>query len=142
MYHTSFPPRKRSYLQTKKLDTSVWTCCYSMSLSSPILAPVARHPAERMSSSTIFVIAAAVLALFGLDSWISNMISKIVLELPNTRKQELEGRLFPQFTFFLITDKKTCSRPHRTTSHEPGLLRSCCSTAVSVSQYLGLRTRS
>ena len=71
----------------------VWNCDYSLNLPLPFLSPVARHPAERMSSSTIFVITAAVLTLFGLDSWVSDLISKVVLELPNTRKQELEGRL-------------------------------------------------
>lgn len=39
----------------------------------------------------LFVVG-AVLALVGLDSGISNLISKFVLELPNTRKQELEGQ--------------------------------------------------
>ena len=76
---------------TKKLVMSVWYCDYSLNLLLPFLALVARHSAERMSSATIFMIAGAVLALFGIESWISNLISKVVLELPNTRKQELEG---------------------------------------------------
>lgn len=52
---------------------------------------VARHTAEKISSSTLLFVAATVFHLLGLDLGISNLISSLVLELPNSRKQELEG---------------------------------------------------
>jgi hypothetical protein len=76
---------------TQKSDTSVWNCDHNLAFCQSF-SPVARHSAERISSSTMLFVVGAVLALVGLDSGISNLISKFVLELPNTRKQELEGQ--------------------------------------------------
>jgi len=58
---------------------------------SSVIYPVARHTAERMSSSTILLVVAAVLHLLGVDFGLSKLASQLVLELPNSRKQELEG---------------------------------------------------
>ena len=44
-----------------------------------------------MSSSTILLVVAAVLHLLGVDFGLSKLASQLVLELPNSRKQELEG---------------------------------------------------
>ncbi len=45
-----------------------------------------------MSSSTILLVVAAVLNLLGVDFGLSKLAAKLVLELPNSRKQELEGK--------------------------------------------------
>ena len=52
------------------------------------------------------MIGGVVLALFGLDSWISDLIYKYVLELPNTRTQELEGRTHPSDYFRFVPTVK------------------------------------
>ena len=45
-----------------------------------------------MSSSTVLLVVAAVLNLLGVDLGLSRLASQLVLELPNSRKQELEGK--------------------------------------------------
>lgn len=52
---------------------------------------VARHPQERYSSTKILIFAAFILQSVGLDWGFSSLLSKLLLELPNSRKQELEA---------------------------------------------------
>ncbi|KAF9035225.1 peptidase family M48-domain-containing protein [Panaeolus papilionaceus] len=54
---------------------------------------VARHTAERLSSQTIAFTALILLQFVGLNFGLSDLIQRIVLELPNSRKQELEADL-------------------------------------------------
>lgn len=55
-------------------------------------SPVARHASERYSSSKVFLAVAFLLqAVFGFDFGITNLISTLLLELPNSRTQEYEG---------------------------------------------------
>lgn len=46
---------------------------------------------ERVSYSKVLLVFATVLASLGVDFGLSNVISTLLLELPNTRKQEYEG---------------------------------------------------
>ena len=53
---------------------------------------VARHTAENVSSETIvFSLAVVFQSLLGLDLIFGNMISKYLLELLNSRTQEVKG---------------------------------------------------
>ncbi|KAF9524509.1 peptidase family M48-domain-containing protein [Crepidotus variabilis] len=52
---------------------------------------VARHTAERLSTSSLFLGFTAVLALVGLDLGISYLLTTYALDLPNSRKQECEA---------------------------------------------------
>lgn len=52
---------------------------------------VARHPQERYSSTKILIFVALLLQAVGLDWGFSNLVSKLLLDLPNSRKQELEA---------------------------------------------------
>ncbi|KIJ69593.1 hypothetical protein HYDPIDRAFT_36624 [Hydnomerulius pinastri MD-312] len=52
---------------------------------------VARHAAERYSSSKVLILVAFLLQSAGLDIGVSNLLNKLLLELPNSRKQELEA---------------------------------------------------
>jgi len=53
---------------------------------------VARHASERYSSSKVFLAVAFLLqTVFGFDFGITNLISTLLLELPNSRTQEYEG---------------------------------------------------
>lgn len=52
---------------------------------------VARHPQERYSSTKILIFVAFLLQAVGLDWGFSNLVSKLLLDLPNSRKQELEA---------------------------------------------------
>ncbi|KAF9524511.1 peptidase family M48-domain-containing protein [Crepidotus variabilis] len=54
---------------------------------------VARHTAERLSSSSVLLGITAILAILGLDIGISNLITTYTLELPNSRTQEREADL-------------------------------------------------
>jgi len=62
-------------------------------LSHEIGHVVARHTAERISSQAVFFAMVLVLQAFGLDYGLSNMLNKFLLELPNSRTQELEADL-------------------------------------------------
>lgn len=58
------------------------------------VSTVARHTAERISSQTVVIgILFLFSAFFSLDFGISNMVQKLLFELPNSRTQELEGNL-------------------------------------------------
>ncbi|KAF7791990.1 hypothetical protein EIP86_003017 [Pleurotus ostreatoroseus] len=52
---------------------------------------VARHASERVSSAKIGLAVISLLALMGLDFGLSNLVSTLLLELPNGRKKELEA---------------------------------------------------
>ncbi|KAF9228591.1 hypothetical protein BS17DRAFT_772208 [Gyrodon lividus] len=52
---------------------------------------VARHAPERYSSSKVFILIAFLLQSIGLDIGVTNLLSKLLLELPNSRTQELEA---------------------------------------------------
>lgn len=52
---------------------------------------VAKHSLERYSSSKIFLLFSTLLSVIGLDFGFSSMLSTLLLELPNSRKQELEA---------------------------------------------------
>ncbi|PPQ95429.1 hypothetical protein CVT26_008450 [Gymnopilus dilepis] len=62
-------------------------------LSHEIGHVVARHTAERLSSQTIAWGVLAILALLGLDLGLTSFAQQILMELPNSRKQELEADL-------------------------------------------------
>ncbi|KAF9239596.1 peptidase family M48-domain-containing protein [Melanogaster broomeanus] len=52
---------------------------------------VARHAPERYSYSKVLILFAFLLQSVGLDIGITNLLSKLLLELPNSRTQELEA---------------------------------------------------
>jgi len=52
---------------------------------------VARHSAERYSYAKVLIAFAAVLEILGLDFGFSNAIGTLLLDLPNSRTQELEA---------------------------------------------------
>lgn len=81
----------------KKSDMSVSPSLtqHLANISNPHLhSLVARHTAERISSRTVLV---ALMVLFqftlGIDFGISDIVQKLLLELPNSRTQELEGTI-------------------------------------------------
>jgi len=57
---------------------------------------VARHNAERYSSMKVLLVFATLLEVLGLDIGIARVLTTFLLDLPNSRKQELEGsRVYP-----------------------------------------------
>jgi predicted Zn-dependent protease len=61
-------------------------------LGHEIAHVVARHASERYSSSKVFLALAVLLqTVFGFDFGITNLISTLLLELPNSRTQEYEA---------------------------------------------------
>lgn len=52
---------------------------------------VARHTAERISSQAVALNLLILLRLAGIDTDISQVAGKLLLELPNSRAQEREG---------------------------------------------------
>ncbi|KAG2354235.1 peptidase family M48-domain-containing protein [Suillus spraguei] len=61
-------------------------------LGHEIAHVVARHASERYSSSKVFLAIAVLLqTIFGFDFGITNLISTLLLELPNSRTQEYEA---------------------------------------------------
>jgi predicted transcriptional regulator len=52
---------------------------------------VARHNAERYSSIKVFLAFATLLEVLGLDIGFARLLTTFLLDLPNSRKQELEG---------------------------------------------------
>ncbi|KAG2158779.1 peptidase family M48-domain-containing protein [Suillus bovinus] len=61
-------------------------------LGHEIAHVVARHASERYSSSKVFLAIAVLLqSVFGFDFGITNLISTLLLELPNSRTQEYEA---------------------------------------------------
>lgn len=59
--------------------------------STEIAHVVARHNAERYSSMKVFLAFATLLEALGLDVGIARLLTTYLLDLPNSRKQELEG---------------------------------------------------
>jgi len=55
---------------------------------------VARHNAERYSSMKVLLAFATLLEVLGLDFKIARVLTTFLLDLPNSRKQELEGSQF------------------------------------------------
>lgn len=60
-------------------------------LGHEIAHVVARHNSERVSNSKVLLVLVSLLSLVGLDFGLSNMLSTVLLELPNGRKQEYEA---------------------------------------------------
>jgi len=52
---------------------------------------VARHNAERYSSMKVLLAFATLLEVLGLDYGIAKLLTTFLLDLPNSRKQELEA---------------------------------------------------
>lgn len=52
---------------------------------------VARHNSERYSSMKVLLAFATLLEVLGLDVGIARILTTYLLDLPNSRKQELEG---------------------------------------------------
>ena len=63
---------------------------------------MARHASERVSSAKIGLAVISLLALMGLDFGLSNLVSTLLLELPNGRKKELEGHI--TLTLFFVLE--------------------------------------
>ncbi|KAH7925782.1 hypothetical protein BV22DRAFT_1010518 [Leucogyrophana mollusca] len=83
---------------------------------------VARHASERYSSSKVLLVMAFVLQSFGLDLGLSNLINTLLLELPNSRTQEMEAD-----TIGIRLSAKACYDPQaaiemhtRLAQHEKG----------------------
>ena len=53
-----------------------------------------RHTAEKISGQGVGYALVALLAILGLDFGISAVLKTVLLELPNSRALEREGRLF------------------------------------------------
>ena len=96
-----YTPGYYQYVETKKVSPLCWHMV--ISFFSQILPftylrlteighVVARHTAENVSSETImFSLAVVFQSLLGLDLIFGNMISKYLLELLNSRTQEVKG---------------------------------------------------
>ena len=68
---------------------------------------VARHNAERYSSMKVLLGFATLLEVLGLDIGIARLLTTFLLDLPNSRKQELEGsQVFEVVAWKFLT---TCS---------------------------------
>ncbi len=52
---------------------------------------VARHNSERYSSAKVFIAVAYLLEVVGLDFGLARILTTLLLDLPNSRTQELEG---------------------------------------------------
>jgi len=63
----------------------------ALSYGTEIAHVVARHNAERYSSAKVLLAFATLLEALGLDYGISRLLTTFLLDLPNSRKQELEG---------------------------------------------------
>ena len=62
--------------------------------SPEIAHVVARHNAERYSSMKVLLAFATLLEVLGLDFKVARILTTFLLDLPNSRKQELEGSQF------------------------------------------------
>jgi len=60
-------------------------------LGHEIAHVVARHNAERYSSMKVFLAFATLLEVLGLDIGVARLLTTFLLDLPNSRKQELEA---------------------------------------------------
>ena len=63
----------------------------TLSRGTEIAHVVARHNAERYSSMKVLLGFATLLEVLGLDYGIARILTTFLLDLPNSRKQELEG---------------------------------------------------
>ena len=61
--------------------------------SQHFLLSVARHSSERYSTIKVFWAAGIVLNTLGLDFNLARILTTYLMELPNSRMQELEGEL-------------------------------------------------
>ncbi|KAL4074570.1 peptidase family M48-domain-containing protein [Scleroderma yunnanense] len=71
--------------------TGILPICKDEQGLAAVLGHVARHPQERYSSSKIFIFVATLLQSVGVDWGLTNIINTLLLDLPNSRKQELEA---------------------------------------------------
>lgn len=60
-------------------------------LGHEVAHKVLRHPAEKMSGYKVFMFGSVLLQAFGLDYGISSLVLKLLMELPNSRKAEVEA---------------------------------------------------
>lgn len=81
---------------------------------------VARHNAERYSSMKVLLAFATLLEVLGLDVGIARVLTTFLLDLPNSRKQELEGSQVYWPVVFEIDHQ--FSRRHWTETVSNGLL--------------------
>jgi metalloendopeptidase OMA1, mitochondrial len=84
---------------------------------NPGLILVARHMSERYSRSRILLAATTILAVaLGTDLGFTSLITKLLLDLPNSRAQELEGAL--SYTMVVLRIRPaTCSQPSHLRRH-------------------------
>ncbi|KAF8885540.1 peptidase family M48-domain-containing protein [Gymnopilus junonius] len=73
--------------------TGILPVCQDEEGLSAVLSHVARHSAERLSSQTIVWGLIVIGSMLGFDVGITDFAQKYLLELPNSRKQELEADL-------------------------------------------------
>ena len=67
---------------------------------------VLRHNSERASSVKVLLVVASIIELLGFDFGISRLATTFLLELPNSRTQELEGLYI--LLFFLQSSATIC----------------------------------
>jgi len=77
-------------LDMVRLPALVWLGS-TLSRGTEIAHVVARHNAERYSSMKVLLAFATFLEVLGLDYGIARVLTTFLLDLPNSRKQELEG---------------------------------------------------
>lgn len=112
-----------------------WSCRYSWTRFVPpgsarlgavlihgteIAHVVARHNAERYSSMKVLIGFATLLEVLGLDVGIARLLTTFLLDLPNSRKQELEGLRIHQVVAFEVN--RSFSRCHWAETVGKGLL--------------------
>ena len=81
---------------------------------------VARYNAERYSSMKVLLAVATLLEASGLDIGIARLFTTFLLDLPNSRKQELEGSQVYQVAIFEADHR--FSRPYWAETGSNGLL--------------------
>ena len=83
---------------------------------------VARHNAERYSSMKVLLAFATLLEVLGLDVGLARLLTTFLLDLPNSRKQELEGSSILSTFFFPEKTYQFFSRCHRVEAFSKSLL--------------------
>lgn len=83
---------------------------------------VARHSAERMSSLKVLMGLSLLLESFGIDAGLSRILLNFLMTLPNSRKNESEGKLWRAEMCTLRLTSGFHSRLHRTATGHQSLL--------------------